>query len=72
VLGDGIGRGVPVLFSGTPSSSRGRGPEQGRNTCHWIEVDETVVRVERLEWSAERGGFVGMKQDVLNRRRADG
>ena len=42
---------TPVLFSGTACSSRGRGVEEGRNTCHWIEVDDQQVRLERLEWT---------------------
>lgn len=63
---------VPVLFSGTASSSRGRGPERDRNTCHWLEIDEGELMVERLEWQTERGGFEVAETRVLSRRRRSG
>jgi 3',5'-cyclic AMP phosphodiesterase CpdA len=59
---------VPVLFSGTVSSSRGRGPERDRNTCHWLEVEERGLTVERLEWQGERERFRTVETRVLTRR----
>jgi 3',5'-cyclic AMP phosphodiesterase CpdA len=58
-------RAVPVLFSGTASCGRGRGPDAGRNTVHWLEIDQDGVEIERLEWrgslppgnDAAEGGF---------------
>ncbi len=48
------------LHTGTTSSSRGRGPERGRNSLHWIEVGHGSFRVERHFWNggaAGRGRF---------------
>jgi 3',5'-cyclic AMP phosphodiesterase CpdA len=61
---------TPVLFSGTAASSRGRGPEKGRNTCHWIEVNEQEVSLERLEWSVEASGFVPVEGAAEKLRRS--
>ena len=60
---------VPVLFSGTASSSRGRGPEKGRNSLHWLEIEDETVAVERLEWQVDKGGFETTGTRVLTRRR---
>jgi 3',5'-cyclic AMP phosphodiesterase CpdA len=49
--------GPPVLHTGTSSSSRGRGPEAGGNTAHWIEVGAEAVDVRGLRWSAASGQF---------------
>ena len=63
---------IPVLFSGTASSSRGRGPEQGCNTCHWLEVDDREIRIERLEWSQQASGFISVVGGAQSlRRRAE-
>lgn len=61
---------TPVLFSGTASSSRGRGPDQHRNTCHWLEVDDREILIERLEWSAQASGFVPVAGGAERLRRA--
>ena len=60
-------RAIPVLFSGTASSTRGRGPEEGRNTCHWLEIDGDELRLDRLEWSDEHAGFKTAESRVLSR-----
>jgi hypothetical protein len=60
---------IPVLFSGTASSSRGRGPDQGRNTCHWLEVDDREIRIERLEWSQQALGFIPVAGGARSLRR---
>lgn len=65
-----LGAGLPVLFSGTASSSRGRGPESGRNTCHWLEVDSREIAIERLEWSVDAGAFLPQDGSALRLRRA--
>jgi 3',5'-cyclic AMP phosphodiesterase CpdA len=41
-----------VVHCGTTTSSRGRGEETGRNSLHWIEVDERRIRVERRLFDA--------------------
>jgi 3',5'-cyclic AMP phosphodiesterase CpdA len=55
---------IPVLFSGTASSSRGRGRERGRNTCHWLEVSGNELTAEKLEWSDDAAGFVSVAGGV--------
>lgn len=60
---------VPVLFSGTASCSRGRGPEKGRNTLHWLEVDDGELAIERLEWRGESAAFETAETRVVARRR---
>jgi 3',5'-cyclic AMP phosphodiesterase CpdA len=70
-LGESAPGGLPVLFSGTASSSRGRGPEKGRNSCHWIEVDVQSITIERLEWDSQVGGFIGGQVRRLDRRSTD-
>jgi 3',5'-cyclic AMP phosphodiesterase CpdA len=45
------------LHTGTTSSSRGRGPESGRNSLHWIEVGHGSYRVERHFWEPGAGRF---------------
>jgi 3',5'-cyclic AMP phosphodiesterase CpdA len=52
-----ISRGV-ILHTGTSTSNRGRGPEVGQNTCHWIEVDSREARVTSCRWDSSAGGFV--------------
>ncbi len=59
---------VPVLFSGTASCGRGRGPEEGKNTLHWLEIDTAEVRIERLGWSSSSDSFERLDTMVLPRR----
>jgi len=66
--GEGAPEGIPVLFSGTASSSRGRGPETGVNSCHWLEIDDQSVLVEHLEWDSDKGEFVARGSHSLERR----
>ena len=66
-IDDQAERAIPVLFSGTASSTRGRGPEKDRNTCHWLEIDRDEVLVDRLEWRREHGGFKTAESCVLSR-----
>ena len=67
---EGAPAGLPVLFSGTACSSRGRGPEEGRNSCHWLEIDDRGIAIERLEWSRESSRFVAGERRELARRGA--
>ena len=50
-----------LVHSGTSTSRRGRGAEQGRNSCNWITLeagpDGRRARVEQLAWSEDRGRF---------------
>ncbi len=50
-----------LVHSGTSTSRRGRGAEQGRNSCNWITLEAgpegRTARVEQLVWSEDRGRF---------------
>lgn len=58
--------GMVVLHVGTTTSSRGRTPEVGQNTAHWIQIGPQAVEVASLRWEEE--GFVVRKQETLPRR----
>ena len=49
--------GFLALHTGTTCSSRGRGPEAGRNSLHWIEVGHGSFLVERHFWNRPDGRF---------------
>jgi len=57
----GCERRLWLVHSGTSTSGRGRGAEQGRNSCNWITLDAgpagRTARVEQLAWSEDRGLF---------------
>ncbi len=59
-----------LVHSGTTTSSRGRGIERRRNTCNWIEIDATQLRVQRLIWQAEESRFVVWSEHRYPRRTA--
>lgn len=50
-----------LVHSGTSTSRRGRGAEQGRNSCNWITLEAgpegRTARVEQLVWSEDCGRF---------------
>ena len=50
-----------LVHSGTSTSRRGRGTEEGRNSCNWIVLDagpeSRSARVEQLAWSEGGGRF---------------
>jgi len=56
-----------ILHTGTSTSSRGRGPEAGQNTCHWIEIEGHEARVTFCRWDSDSGGFVDIGQDCFLR-----
>jgi len=60
-LVDGPGPGIPLVACGTTTSSRGRGPEAGRNTLNVVHLDETTVRVETL-LHREGEGFAAVQE----------
>ncbi len=57
-----------VIFSGTTTSSRGRGTEHGRNSCNWIEVNEKQIQVTKLLWEDASAGFEPVETLPLPRR----
>jgi len=68
------GRAPLVLHVGTTTSSRGRGPERGRSSLHWIEIDAGTIAVERRLWNPPAGRFEPEARRLFPRRRgsADG
>ncbi len=56
-----------VAFSGTTTSSRGRGTERGGNSCNWIEVEEERIRVGKLLWVGGRCRFEPADEVALRR-----
>lgn len=60
--------GFLALHTGTTCSSRGRGPEAGRNSLHWIEVGSGSYRVECQFWDRERGRFEAAFDQRFRRR----
>ncbi|MGH9380789.1 MAG: metallophosphoesterase family protein [Thermoanaerobaculia bacterium] len=58
---------VALLHAGTAASSRGRGREDGRNTCNWIRVDSDAVVVQRLAWQPDAEAFAVEDERVLPR-----
>ena len=53
----GLGEGPFVAHCGTSCSNRGRGEERGRSSLHWIEADESVIRLERRIWDPRARDF---------------
>ena len=51
-------RGVPVVIAGTASSSRGRGPEKGRNSLNLVRVGQSSVEVMVYLYSEDCGCFM--------------
>ena len=60
--------GFLALHTGTTCSSRGRGPEVGRNSLHWIEIGSATYRVERHFWDSEGGRFKAALDQRFRRR----
>lgn len=60
-LAPGCSRKLWLVHSGTSTSRRGRGSEEGRNSCNWITLDTgpdgRSARVEQLVWQRDRARF---------------
>jgi len=59
-----------VLHVGTTTSSRGRGPERGRSSLHWIEIDAGSIAVELQLWTPPAGRFEPEARRLFPRPRA--
>jgi 3',5'-cyclic AMP phosphodiesterase CpdA len=59
-----------IVCSGTTTSSRGRGSEEGASTCHWIEIDSTAAVVTFLRFDPDTGGFRATADRTFPRRRS--
>lgn len=51
-------RGTPLIHAGTASSSRGRGPERGRNSVNVVDVRSTETYVVAYLYSEHAGRFL--------------
>ncbi len=60
--------GLLALHTGTTCSSRGRGPEAGRNSLHWIEIGSATCRVDRHFWDRASGRFEAAGGQRFHRR----
>ncbi len=49
----GASPGMVLAYSGTTTSSRGRGCERGRNTGYWIEIEDDSIALHTLVWQPE-------------------
>ena len=60
--------GVPVVTAGTASSSRGRGPEEGRNSLNLVRVQQSSLEVMVYLYSEDSGRFMPAKSRRYVRR----
>lgn len=56
--GEGVRRGIPVVIAGTASSSRGRGPENGRNSVNLVKVRRSGIHVTVYLYSEQACRFL--------------
>ncbi len=68
----GPGRAPLQLLSGTSTSSRGRGPERGRNSLQWLEVEGEAWRFSRELWDPTRSRFETVHTESVARRASAG
>ena len=61
-------QGTIICQSGTTTSRRGYGREQGKNSCNLIEVDTNAIRVSQLLFMEEAGRFVPAAEHAFPRR----
>jgi 3',5'-cyclic AMP phosphodiesterase CpdA len=59
---------VVILHSGTTTSNRGRGVEEDRNTCNWIEVGPRRIQVSHLRWEPELDRFAEHSRHLYPRQ----
>ena len=61
-------QGTIICQSGTTTSRRGYGREQGKNSCNLIEVDEHAIRISQLLYMDEADRFVPAAEHTFPRR----
>ncbi len=69
-LVEGDGPGIPIVACGTTASSRGRGPEEGRNTLDVLRMETGRIEVVPHLFDPERGRFVAGEPRTFPRVRA--
>ncbi|GAB4441268.1 MAG: metallophosphoesterase family protein [Chloroflexi bacterium OHK40] len=63
-------QGTIICQSGTSTSRRGYGREQGKNSCNLIEIDAHAIRISQLLYLDEAGRFVPVAEHSFPRRGA--
>ena len=61
-------RPVLLAYSGTSTSSRGRGSERRRNTCNWIRLGAEEIEISHLHWNDPESRFLAQSRHVFPRR----
>lgn len=61
-------KGTIICQSGTTTSRRGYGREQGKNSCNLIKVDEGAIHISQLLYLDEAGRFVPTGEHTFPRR----
>jgi len=61
-------RPVHLVYSGTSTSSRGRGSERRQNTCNWIRLGEDEIEISNLHWNDSESHFSERIRTRLPRR----
>ncbi len=61
-------QGTIICQSGTTTSRRGYGREQGKNSCNLIEFDTQAIRISQLLFMEDAGKFVPVSEHVFPRR----
>jgi 3',5'-cyclic AMP phosphodiesterase CpdA len=59
---------VVIVHSGTTTSNRGRGVEEDRNTCNWIEISDRRIQVCHCRWEAELDRFAEHSRHLYPRQ----
>lgn len=60
--------GVALIACGTTASSRGRGPEEGRNTLNVVRFLDDEIEVVPHEFVEDHGGFRALEKRIFERR----
>lgn len=63
-------QGTIICQSGTTTSRRGYGREQGKNSCNLIEIEDHAIRISQLLYLDDAGKFVPVAEHVFPRRSA--
>lgn len=64
-------RGTLICQSGTTTSRRGKGREQGKNSCNLIDIDSGSIRITQLLYQAGADAFVPVASYSFPRRNGD-
>nr|WP_255603320.1 metallophosphoesterase family protein [Oscillochloris sp. ZM17-4] len=67
----GLRQGTIICQSGTTTSRRGYGREQGRNSCNLIEVEDNAIRISQLLYTEDAGRFVPVAEHAFPRLSLD-